>query len=136
MVLPPEFETLPILPPPYEIFEFSPCEETIWHIVAYEVGRMTIKPRWPGAPPQKEIVAIRLTMHEEFKEVPPPYWDLCPGRLVWSLIPLLQAGEHLKNYILIHRTVPGPKAHFSIQLIPFEKISRAEAIKKRPRLGF
>jgi len=136
MAYPVEFERLPFLSPPFEIFEFRPCETVYFHVVDYELGRIRIVPRYPGAPPEKIVPAIRLHMHEEFKPVLPRYWDLTPSRLVFSLLPLLQADEHLRNYLVIHRTVAGPRAHFSIQLIPFEAVTREEALKKLPRLGF
>jgi len=135
-VYPVEVEKLPELTPPFEIYEFPACEKLIFHVVDYMLGKMTIAPRWPGAPPAKVVAALRLYMHEEFKPYYPRYWDLTPARLVFGLLPLLQAGEHRENYIAIHRTVVGPRARFGIQLIPFEAITREEALEKMPRLGF
>jgi len=129
-------EELTPLPPPYEIFEFAPCEPVWFHVVAYEFGRIEIAPRWPGAPPRKTVAALRLHMHEEFKPFTPRYWDITPSRLVYALLPFLQAKEHERAYIEVHRTVAGPRARFSIRLVPFEAVAREEAVAKAARMGW
>jgi len=135
IVVIPEVEALPELPPPMEIFELTACEEIIMHIVGYDLGKTVIVPRWPGAPPRKTVACLRVHMHPDFKPVYPRYWDFTPKRLVYALLPLLRAREHERNYIAVHRTVPGPAAHYSIRLIPFEMIAREKAIEKAPKRG-
>jgi len=110
-------EELTELPPPYEIWEFVPCEPTRFKVVAWELGRITIVPRWPGAPPEKVVAAIRLHVDPETKPYFPHYWDVTPARLVHQLAPLLAAGIPPHYWLEIHRDIPGPKAHFSVRWV-------------------
>ena len=112
-----EMEKLKPLPPPYEIFEFEPCTPAYFRIVSYEIGKIVIQPKYPGAPPQKEVVAIRLHVDPETKKYFPHYWDITPSRLVYQLIGLLTQGIPENMWLKIHRDVPGPKAHFSVEWV-------------------
>jgi hypothetical protein len=109
-----EIEKLTPLTPPYEIFEFVPCQPAYFRIVSYEIGRITITPRWPGAPPRKEIVCVRLHVDPATKPYYPHYWDITPSRLVHQLAGMLTAGIPEDMWLRIHRDIPGPKAHFSV----------------------
>jgi hypothetical protein len=112
-----EIKKLRLLPPPYEIFEFEPCKPAYFKITDYEIGRMTIKPKWPGAPEFKEIVAVRLFVDPQTKPYYPPYWDITPSRLVYQLAGLLTTGIPKDMWLKIHRDIPGPKAHFSVSWV-------------------
>ncbi len=109
-----EIEKLKTLPPPYEIFEFKPCEPAYFKIIDYEIGKITITPKWPGAPPSKTIVAIRLHVDPKTKPLFPHYWDITPSRLVYQLAGMLIRGIPEDKWLRVHRDVPGPKAHFSV----------------------
>jgi len=132
----PAVEELRELPPPLEIFEFPPEKDVLFYVERWEHGRIEIVPKWPGAPPKKVVRAIRLHTTPEFKPYAPYYWDITPSRLISGLLPLLEAEEHKRAYIVIRRTVPGPRARFGIRLIPFEKITKEAAIPMAARLGF
>ena len=112
-----EIEKLPELPPPYEIFEFEPCTPAYFKITDWQLGRMTITPRFPGAPPTKVIEAIRIYVDPETKKFYPPYYDITPRRLVHQLAAILAQGIPEKMWLKVHRDVPGPKAHFSVQWV-------------------
>jgi len=112
-----EISKLELLPPPYEIYEFEPCKAAYFKIVDYKIGRMTITPRFPGAPPSKEIIAIRIYVDPKTKPYYPPYWDLTPSRLVHQLAGMLTKGIPKDMWLRIHRDVPGPKAHFSVSWV-------------------
>jgi len=109
---------LPELPGPYEIYEFEPGRPAYFKVVDYKIGRMTISPRWPGAPPLKEIEAIRLYVDPKTKEYYPPYWDITPRRLVYQLAGMLTKGIPKDMWLKIVRDIPGPKAHFSVSWVP------------------
>jgi len=111
-------EAVPWLEPPYEIFEFRPCEWAAFHVTAYKIGKMNIAPRWPGAPTSKLILAIRLFVDPKTKPAYPHYYDITPSRLVNQLSAMLTAGIPPGMYLRIHRDVAGPKAHFSIEWAP------------------
>jgi len=112
-----EIEKLKPLTPPYEIFEFVPCQPAYFKIVDFEIGRISIKPRWPGAPPTKEIIAIRLHVDPATKPYFPQYWDITPSRLVHQLAAMLVQGVPKNMWLKIHRDIPGPRAHFSVQWV-------------------
>jgi len=132
----PAVEELLELSPPYEIFEFPEAQDVLFYVTRFELGRIEITPRFPGAPPRKVVRAIRLHTTPEFKLYAPYYWDATPSRLVAGLLPLLEAGEHKKAYVVVRRTVAGPRARFGIRLIPFEQITREEALKMAAKLGW
>jgi len=112
-----ELEKLELLPPPYEIYEFEPCTPAYFKVVDYKIGKMTIKPRWPGAPPSKTIIAIRLYVDPATKKYYPPYYDITPSRLVHQLAGMLTTGIPKEMWLKIHRDIPGPKAHFSVEWV-------------------
>jgi len=107
-------EKLKLLSPPYEIFEFTPCQPVYFKIVSWELGRVTIKPRWPGAPEFKEVECVRLHVDPTIKPFFPHYWDITPRRLVYQLVPMLATALPPRMWLRIHRDIPGPKAHFSV----------------------
>jgi len=112
-----QLETLKELPRPYEIYEFVPCHPADFKIVRYEIGKITITPKWPGAPTTKTIPAIRLHVDPATKPTFPHYWDITPTRLVHQLAAMLTAQFEPGKTIRIHRDIPGPKAHFSVMWI-------------------
>jgi len=118
----PPLRTLPELPSPIEILETEPCKDYYIKVVKWEIGRLIIRPRWLGAPPQKEVVCIRIWTTEKYKPTWPPYWDITPARLVSQLYALLREGIPEGYVLKIHRDIPGPKAHFSISLVKEEEI--------------
>ena len=111
------FEELKFLDPPYEIFEFEPCTPAYFKVVDYQVGKITITPRWPGAPKEKVVIAIRLYLDPYTKKYFPKYWDITPSRLVYQLASILTAGIPDGMWLKIHRDVAGPKAHFLVQWV-------------------
>jgi hypothetical protein len=110
--------TIPFLDPPYEIFEFQPARPARFIVTGFKVGRIRISPRWPGAPPEKEVVAVRLFIDPKTKPTYPPYWDITPSRLVHQLAGMLAAGIPAGMALEIERDIPGPKAHFSVRWVP------------------
>jgi len=114
----PRIEDLEELSPPYEILETIPCKTYRIKVTGYEIGKITIKPRWVGAPPSKTVVCIRLYTTTEYKPTWPPYWDITPARLVSQLYALLKEGIPENMVLEIHRDVAGPKAHFSVRWVP------------------
>jgi len=112
-----ELERLRMLTPPFEIFEFQPCKPEFFKIVTWELGKIDIRPRWPGAPPIKTVAAVRIHVDPETKPYFPHYWDITPARLVHQLAPMLTAIPPERPWLRIHRDIPGPKAHFAVQWV-------------------
>jgi hypothetical protein len=109
-----DMERLPELEPPYEILEIPPAVPVYLKVTGYKLGKMTISPRYPGAPPEKDVIAIRLFVDPETKKHYPLYWDITPARLVYQLAPMLVQGIPKDKWLRIYRDIPGPKAHFSV----------------------
>lgn len=109
---------LPVIPPPHEILEIPDGKCVELDIMGWEVGRMLIHPRYPGAPPEKWIKAIRVKVPPEKKKIGPPYWDITPGTLVAQLEPLLASLDYRKYIFRICAHGVAPKKRFSIEVIP------------------
>jgi len=109
-----DIEKVKTLTPPYEIYEVVPCQPAYFKVVDYEIGKATIHPRWPGAPPSKEVLAVRLHVDPKTKPYFPHYWDITPSRLVYQLAGMLTQKIPENMWLRIHRDIPGPKAHFSV----------------------
>jgi hypothetical protein len=109
--------SLPLLPGPYEILDLKEGESVLIHPMKWVNGRVIIHPRYPGAPAEKEIVAIRLFVPREEKPFGAPYWDLTSQTLRASLEPVLD--EIVKNgwgLKLIARGT-GPAKRYSFQIV-------------------
>jgi hypothetical protein len=76
---------------PYEIFELKDGESKELTVTRYEYGTVIIHPRYPGAPPSKEIAAVRLYIRPEEKPAGVPYWDITSQTLIAQLRPFLEA---------------------------------------------
>jgi len=109
---------LPLLPPAYEILELADGESREFLVTKSELGRMVISPRWPGAPPTKEVRALRLHTTREWKEFGPLYWDVTPATLVTELIELIHRPKYYGIRLRITKYGVPPKARFRIQIIP------------------
>ena len=110
------------LPGPYEMFDIGDGETRCFHVVRYEIGTVTIHPRYPGAPALKQVEAIRVYVKPGEKEYLPNYWDITQRHLVAALKPLLPeiVSKGLKVCITAVITRPGIQAskRFKIQTIP------------------
>jgi len=111
-----EFEALPELEPPYEILELKPGETKAITVIDWQLGKMTIHPRWPGAPPEKTVRAIRLFVPREEKPLFPHYWDITAGTLVPQVWTILREARVPPNKVVLEITKVGaaPKARFSV----------------------
>jgi hypothetical protein len=110
-------EVLPVLDPPYEILELEPGKTYTMTVEAFKIGRLTITPRFVGAPSEKEVIAIRIHVPKEEKPHFPYYWDLTASRLVYQLAEMLIHGWPTQKKIRIFRDIAGPKAHFSVSWV-------------------
>ncbi|MEM2618911.1 MAG: hypothetical protein QW356_05455 [Candidatus Hadarchaeales archaeon] len=133
-------EALPPLEPPFNMFDVDPCQTVTITITAWKFGTAVIKPRYVGAPPEKEVVILRLYAPKaqvveqlaKIKRLPPglppavrpeevgvpPYWDIAQRRLQEQLKPLLPAPGGPPVTVEIHKVGTPPRAFFSVRLIP------------------
>jgi len=81
---------MPLLDPPYEILELADGESWTGRILSWEQGDVVIHPRYPGAPEEKRIRALRIHVDPTSKPTLPHYWDITSGTLIAGLMPYVQ----------------------------------------------
>jgi len=111
-------EELRMLPGPYEILDLKDGESITLRIVGWERGKIIIHPRYPGAPPEKEIPVLRVHVTEDTKPYPPYYYDITAKTLQYQLLPyLLEPGYEKYLFKITKHGVP-PRARFTLIRIP------------------
>jgi len=106
------------LEPPYEIFELADGESRTMRVERWEQGLMTIHPRYPGAPEEKTVEALRLHIPPEIKPSFPHYYDVTAGRLKAQLLPILEAPGFEKLEITVTKRGVAPRAYFEVSVRP------------------
>ena len=112
-----DMKNLHTLPPPYEIVDFEPKKPYYFKLTQWKLGKVLIHPRWVGAPPEKEVVAMRMYVDPTTKPYYPPYYDVTPKRLVYQLAGMFASNFRTDMWLQIIRDIPGPKAHFSVMWV-------------------
>jgi len=111
-----------MIPQPHEILEIPAGESVELTPLRYRMGRMTIRPTWAGAPPEKEVEAIRIWVPPEEKGYIPDYWDITPGHLVQALKGILPevagTGKRLKISAFLTRPKDPASKRFRIEVLP------------------
>jgi len=103
---------------PYEILDLPDGGSVDIHPVSFEMGTMTISPRYPGAPASKEIIALRIHVREGTKSYPPMYYDVTSQTLIAQLMPGLEE-QGFENYVYrVTKYGVAPKARFTLARIP------------------
>lgn len=104
------------LPEPFEILELADGQTVELRIVEATRGAMTIRPRYPGAPAEKVIAALRLQLAPGVKTVGPSYFDVTSQTLIAQLIPYLDRlkREQLPFKITAHGL--GPRKRFTVEI--------------------
>jgi len=105
-----------LLAEPYEILELRDGEAVKLSITKFELGRMVIKPRYPGAPSEKEILALRLHVSAGVKAVGPPFWDVTSQTLIAQLKPHLDDLVKTGREFGITAHGEAPRKRFTLEL--------------------
>jgi len=110
-------EKVGLLPEPFEILELRDGEMVKLSTTRFELGRMVIKPRYPGAPAEKEIQVLRLHLSAGVKAAGPPFWDVTSQTLIAQLKPHL--GDLVKTGREFKITAHGeaPRKRFTLELL-------------------
>jgi len=108
---------LQVLPEPYEILELRDGESVRLRTSAYVLGRMSIKPRYPGAPETKVIQALRLQLPAGVKTVGPPFWDVTSQTLIAQLRPHLEDLVRSGREFTITAHGEAPRKRFTLELL-------------------
>jgi hypothetical protein len=104
------------LPQPYEILELADLQSVSLHVEGWEIGYMLIKPRYPGAPSEKEILALRLKVSAKDKPYGLPVWDITAQTLVAQLRPMLERRMYEGKILKITAHGEGPKKRFTVEI--------------------
>ena len=104
------------LPEPYEIWEIGDGESMEIEVLRYEVGKMIIHPKWPGAPAEKEIRVVRVYVAREKKPYGPDYWDITPTTLIYDLLPKLEAWRLWPAKLKITAAGKAPRKRFTVDV--------------------
>jgi len=105
------------LPEPFEILELRDGESVRLKASGYALGRMSIKPRYPGAPESKEIQALRLRLPAGVKTVGPPFWDVTSQTLIAQLKPHLEDLVRTGREFKITAHGEAPRKRFELELL-------------------
>jgi len=84
--------------------------------VKHEYGEVIIHPRWPGAPPEKRILAMRIHVDPPTKPYFPYYFDVTSRRLVAMLGPLMERVIAEGAWLVITKHGVAPKAWFEVRV--------------------
>jgi hypothetical protein len=105
------------LPGPYEILELADGQSLEFTILRYEIGSLTIHPRWmpPGA--EKAIKAMRVYVRREDKPVGVDYWDLTSQLLVAHLQGILGSVPKLPVRVRVKAFGWAPKKRFTVEVL-------------------
>jgi hypothetical protein len=110
-------EELLYLPGPFEILELQDGKTIRLRITEWAYGKMLIKPRYYGAPEEKEINVLRLHVDPSFKPTAPHYWDFTAGTAIASILPELRAKKHQTHVLVLTAHGEAPKKRFTVAWI-------------------
>jgi len=109
-----DIERLPVLPAPVETFDLAAEERKVIRVARWELFKHLITPRWPGAPPEKLTLALRVWMVPGYEGPRAPYWDIHQGHLISLLVPILQRPDYSDLEIEIIKHGTPPTAYFEV----------------------
>lgn len=111
-------EELRRLAGPYEILDLPDRGKVTLYVTSWERGSMIIHPKYPGAPPEKEIPVLRTHVTTETKPYPPPYYDITSKTLQAQLLPMLAAGDFRDYAYVVTKFGIAPRARFTVERVP------------------
>jgi hypothetical protein len=105
------------LPGPYEILELADGQSLEFTILRYEIGSLTIHPRWMPPGSEKAIRAMRVYVKREDKPVGVDYWDLTSQLLVAHLQGILGSVPKLPVRVRVKAFGWAPKKRFTVEVL-------------------
>jgi len=109
-----DIERLPLLPAPVETFDLAQDESKVIRVERWELFKHLITPRWPGAPPEKLTLALRVWMVPGYEGPRAPYWDIHQSHLIAILVPILQRPNYRDLELTIIKRDRPPRAFFEV----------------------
>jgi hypothetical protein len=105
------------LPGPYEILELADGQSIEFSIVRYEVGLVTIRPRYLPAGEEKTIKAMRVYVKRADKPIGVDWWDITSQLLVAHLEGILKNVGKLPVRVRIKAFGYAPKKRFQVEVL-------------------
>ena len=102
---------------PYEILELADGQSAEFTVLRYEVGSVTIHPRWMPPGSEKTIRAIRCFVDRRDKPLGPDYWDITSQLLVAQLDTLFKQVNKLPVRIKITAHGYAPKKRYALEVV-------------------
>jgi len=109
---------MPVLPGPYEIHELEDLESRKVTVLKYELGDVVIHPRYPGAPAEKTVHAMRIFVSAADKPHGPAYWDITSQTLIAQLEPQLRAAPPAGVKIKLTAHGIAPSKRYAVEILP------------------
>lgn len=101
---------------PFEILELADGQMVEFRILKWELGETVIHPRFPGAPAEKRINALRVHVPPKFKALFPHYWDITSKTLIAQLLPYLEKRGFEKKTFRVRAHGVAPKKRFTLEI--------------------
>ena len=105
-----------LLPEPFEFLELKDGVSLTMAVTKQEWGEAVIRPRYPGAPEEKRIPVLRLTVKPGYKPTGVSYWDITSKTLQAQLRPLLPDLISRGAEFTITAHGEGPQKRFSLRV--------------------
>jgi hypothetical protein len=106
------------LPKPAEILELQDGQSVDLLVKDFIDGTMTIQPNYPGAPPTKEVEAVRMMLADGVDTVGLPYWDATAGSLVYWLRAVRDSYNERPIRLRIKAIGAGAKKRYQVERVP------------------
>ena len=109
--------TAKMLPGPYEILELADGQSIELTIKSYEVGNVTIHPRYLPPGQTKTVKAMRIYLDPKEKTIGPPYWDITSQLLVTHLESVIKTAGKLPLRVRIKAFGYPPRKRFQLEVL-------------------
>ena len=101
---------------PVEVLELRDGQSITFRIERFVKGRLRIHPRWPGAPPEKEVEVLRIWVPKAYKPFFPPYWDITSNRLRAELEGFLQRPDVYNLEFKVTAFGSAPRTRYTVEV--------------------
>jgi len=107
---------LRLLSEPFEFLELKDGTSLTLVATGQEWGEAKIRPRYAGAPEEKRIPVLRLSVKAGYKPTGVPYWDITSKTLQAQLRPLLPDLIARGAEFTVTAHGEGPQKRFSLRV--------------------
>jgi len=109
-----DIKKFPVLPEPVEAFDLQPEQSVKIRVSDWGLYQHLIHPTYPGAPPEKLTLALRVWLFPEYRPPRSPYYDIHQGHLIRILVPFLKTPDFRDYELEIIKHGEPPRAYFEV----------------------